>query len=44
MTKAIEQLIHCRWIIPVIPADLSLENHSIAIDANGTIIDILPTE
>lgn len=44
MPKPIDQLIHCRWIIPVVPADLSLENHSLAVDAAGTIIDILPTE
>ena len=37
---AIDLLIEARWIIPVEPADVVLENHAIAID-NGKIVAIL---
>ena len=36
-------LIDATWVIPVVPANSALENHSIAI-ADDKIIDILPTE
>jgi 5-methylthioadenosine/S-adenosylhomocysteine deaminase len=36
-----DTLLHCRYIIPVIPDNTVLEHHSIAI-ANGAITDILP--
>ena len=41
--KQIDTLIHTRWIIPVEPADVVLDNHSLAID-DGRIVAILPTE
>lgn len=37
------QLYAARWVIPVVPQNTVLENHSIAIE-NGRIIDILPSE
>jgi len=39
--KKIDLLLHCQWLIPVIPEDLILENHCIAIDS-GKIVDLLP--
>jgi 5-methylthioadenosine/S-adenosylhomocysteine deaminase len=39
----VDTLIHSRWIIPVEPASVTYEYHSLAID-KGRIIDILPTE
>jgi 5-methylthioadenosine/S-adenosylhomocysteine deaminase len=36
-----DSLLHCRYLIPVIPENTVLENHSIAIK-DGTITDILP--
>ncbi len=41
--KSIDTLIHARWIVPIIPRNQILENHSIAID-HHKILDILPTE
>lgn len=41
--NSIDTLIHARWILPIAPKGLTLENHSIAIQ-NGRILDILPTE
>ena len=40
--KRVDTLIHARWIIPVEPLNLVLENHSIAV-GEGRIIDIVPT-
>ncbi len=40
-TAAIDTLLHCRYLIPVIPENTVLEHHSIAI-SNGVIADILP--
>ena len=37
----IDTLIHCRYLIPVTPANVVLENHSIAIH-NGSIVAVLP--
>ena len=39
--KKIDLLLHCRWLIPVIPEGQLLENHCIAID-DGKIISVLP--
>ncbi len=39
----IDSLIKARWIIPVEPHGIVLENHTLAIQA-GRIIDILPVE
>lgn len=36
-----DTLLHCRYLIPVIPENTVLEHHSIAI-SNGAITDILP--
>lgn len=36
-------LISARWVIPVEPSNMVLEEHSVVIE-NGTIIDLLPTE
>ncbi len=41
--KSIDTLIHARWIVPIIPRNQILENHSIAID-HHKILDILPTD
>lgn len=38
----VDTLIHARWIIPVEPASVTYENHSLAID-KGRIVDLLPT-
>ncbi len=38
----VDTLIHARWIIPVEPASVTYEYHSLAI-AQGRIIDLLPT-
>lgn len=40
--REIDQLIDARWIIPVEPADVVLERHSLAIQ-NDRILDLLPT-
>lgn len=39
---SVDTLIDARWIIPMAPKGLTLENHSIAIQ-NGRIVDILAT-
>ncbi|MDD5276453.1 MAG: TRZ/ATZ family hydrolase [Methylovulum sp.] len=39
----VDTLIHARWIIPVEPEAITLEHHSLVIDA-GRIIDLLPTD
>lgn len=38
-----DTLIHARWIIPVVPDNLVLENHALAIK-DGNIVDILPSD
>ncbi|MDD5273009.1 MAG: TRZ/ATZ family hydrolase, partial [Methylovulum sp.] len=38
----VDTLIHARWIIPVEPASVTLEHHSLVIH-QGRIIDLLPT-
>lgn len=39
--QKINLLIHCRWLIPVIPENQIMENYSIAIH-EGRIVDLLP--
>ncbi|MDO9105434.1 MAG: TRZ/ATZ family hydrolase [Methylovulum sp.] len=39
---AVDTLIHARWIIPVEPESVTLEHHTLVIDA-GRIIEVLPT-
>jgi 5-methylthioadenosine/S-adenosylhomocysteine deaminase len=41
--REIDQLIDARWIIPIQPAGVVLENHSLAIDGED-IVDLLPTD
>lgn len=41
--QAIDTLIHARWVVPIVPRNKILENHSIAIH-HDKIIAILPTE
>jgi 5-methylthioadenosine/S-adenosylhomocysteine deaminase len=43
MNTPIDLLIEARWIVPVEPANLILEDHAVAID-NGRIIAILPQD
>lgn len=40
--QTVEMLIHARWIVPIVPKNSFLENHSIAID-HGKIVAIMPT-
>lgn len=40
--QTVDTLLHARWIIPVEPENLVLQDHSLAID-QGHILDILPT-
>ena len=39
--KKIDLLLHCRWLIPIIPENQVMEDCSIAINA-GRIVDLLP--
>jgi len=39
----VDTLIHARWIIPVEPEPVTLEHHTLVIDA-GRIVDLLPTD
>lgn len=41
--NAVDSLIHARWVVPVEPSNLVLENHSLAIQA-GRIVDLLPRD
>ncbi len=43
MKEAVDLLIHARWVIPVEPACLVLENHAVAV-TGGRISDLLPSE
>ncbi|HEX5640054.1 MAG TPA: TRZ/ATZ family hydrolase [Burkholderiaceae bacterium] len=38
----VDSLLHCRWVIPVIPRGLALEEHAVAIES-GRIVAILPS-
>ena len=39
--QTVDTLIHARWIVPIVPRNTVLENHSLAIH-QGKIIDLLP--
>jgi 5-methylthioadenosine/S-adenosylhomocysteine deaminase len=39
----VDTLLHCRWVVPVVPRGLVLENHAVAIDG-GKIVAVLPGE
>ena len=39
----VDSLLHARWVIPVEPDDLVLEQHSVAI-TDGRIVALMPTE
>ncbi|MCL1861629.1 MAG: TRZ/ATZ family hydrolase [Proteobacteria bacterium] len=41
MSVAVDLLIHPRWLIPVVPDNVALDKHSIAVH-DGKILDILP--
>ncbi len=41
--KNVDTLIHARWIVPVEPAGVVLENHAIAIK-DGHIVELLPSD
>src|SRR5947209_15104946 len=41
--ETIDTLVQARWVIPVEPTDVVLEQHSIAIE-DGAIRDVFPTE
>eukprot|EP01087_Luapelamoeba_hula_P005692 TRINITY_DN1574_c0_g1_i4.p1 TRINITY_DN1574_c0_g1~~TRINITY_DN1574_c0_g1_i4.p1 ORF type:complete len:467 (+),score=61.74 TRINITY_DN1574_c0_g1_i4:1479-2879(+) len=38
----VDEVLHARWIVPVVPSNTYLENHSLVIH-QGKILDILPT-
>ena len=38
----IDTLLHCRWIVPVVPRGAVLQDHAIAIEG-GRIVGILPS-
>lgn len=40
---SIDLLLHCQWVLPIVPYDQILQNHSVAIDG-GRILEILATE
>ncbi|WP_177418219.1 TRZ/ATZ family hydrolase [endosymbiont of Lamellibrachia barhami] len=42
MPSTVDTLIHAQWIIPVVPENLVLENHTLVIEG-GRIHDILPS-
>lgn len=55
LTSVVGTIIHARWIIPVVPENVFLDHHSVAIGGDGAlvlilltvqgkIVDILPTE
>ena len=39
----VDTLLHCRWVVPVVPRGLVLENHAVAID-DGRIVAVVPDE
>lgn len=43
MSQTADLVINARWVIPVEPADLTLEHHAVVI-RGGTITDLLPQE
>jgi len=42
MPQQIDQLIHARWVVPVVPDCEPLAHHSVAVD-RGRILDLLPS-
>jgi len=43
MSEKVDQLLHARWVIPVVPENQILEHHSLAIK-DGRIHAVVPTE
>ena len=41
--KVVDLLIEARWIVPVDPAGVVLENHAVVVD-NGRILAVLPQD
>lgn len=39
---SIDLILHCQWVLPIVPNDQILPDHSVAIDG-GRILEILPT-
>lgn len=39
---SIDLLLHCQWVLPIVPHNQILQNHSVAIDG-GLILEVLPT-
>lgn len=37
----VDTLLHCRWVVPVVPRGAVLDDHAVAI-ADGRIVDVLP--
>ncbi|MGB2106018.1 MAG: amidohydrolase family protein [Porticoccaceae bacterium] len=40
---SIDLLLHCQWVLPIVPNNQILQDHSVAIDG-GRIIEVLPTQ
>jgi 5-methylthioadenosine/S-adenosylhomocysteine deaminase len=40
---SIDLLLHCQWVLPIVPNDQILQDHSVAING-GRIMEILPTQ
>jgi 5-methylthioadenosine/S-adenosylhomocysteine deaminase len=38
----VDTLLHCRWVVPIVPRGLVLERHTVVLDG-GRIADVLPT-
>jgi 5-methylthioadenosine/S-adenosylhomocysteine deaminase len=38
----VDTLLHCRWVVPIVPRGLVLERHTLVLDG-GRIADVLPT-
>lgn len=38
----VDTLLHCRWVVPVVPRGLVLEEHAVAVD-RGRIVAVLPS-
>ena len=39
---SIDLILHCQWVLPIVPNNQILQHHSVAIDG-GRIIEVLPT-
>jgi len=42
MPRQVDEVIHARWVVPVVPDCAPLERHSVAVDG-GRVLDVLPT-